>query len=144
MVLFGEIVTLAVRSGGGLGGLVLGFLSGDGEVFFLGRGGPGGGIVGVAVGGAPLLGRHVAEAIQRDGVAVAVAGLELRQMGDRVGVGLLLGFGLGLLARGGAGALGRGGRGSGGAVFCDCRDAGMEGAVLGRWRCGRDGSTGGW
>ena len=40
-----------MRSAGGLGGCVEGLLLGDGGVFFLGRGGPGGGIVGVTVDG---------------------------------------------------------------------------------------------
>ena len=118
-----------LRSGGGLGGCVLGFLRGDGGVFFLDGDGPGGGVVGVAVGGASLLARHVAEAIQRDRVAVAVAGLELGQMGDGVVVGLLLG--LGCRARRGAGAVGSGGLSGDASVFGERRDAGMEGAVLG-------------
>jgi hypothetical protein len=89
-----------VLRSGGLGGFVEGFLLGDGGVFFLGRGGPGGRVIGVAVGGAPLEGGHVTEAIQRDRFAVAVAGLELRQMGD----GVIVGFGC--RARRGSGAFG--------------------------------------
>src|ERR1700733_3711693 len=64
------IVVLVLRSRGGLGGLVQGFLFGDGGVFLRSRGGPAGGVVGVAVCGASLQGSHVAEAIQRDRIAV--------------------------------------------------------------------------
>jgi hypothetical protein len=115
---------LILRSGGSG---VLGLLEGDGCVFLRSCGGPGGGVIGVAVGGAPLQGGHVTETIQRDWLAVAIARLELGEMGDGVVVGLLLGFGL----RRGAGALGGGGMGGSVSVFCQCRDAGTERAVLG-------------
>jgi hypothetical protein len=122
-------VSRVLRSGGWLGGFVQGLLLGDGDVFFVGRGGPGGGVVGVAVGGTSLQGGHVAEAIQGDRITVAVAGLKLGQMGNGIVVGLLLG--LGLLARRGADALGGGGLSGGASVLGECRDAGTEGAILG-------------
>src|ERR1700729_129882 len=78
------ILVLVLRSGGGLGGFVLGFLGGDGDVFLRSRGGPAGGVEGVAVRGASLQGGHVAETIQRDRIAVAVARLELGELGGGV------------------------------------------------------------
>ncbi len=103
-----------------------GFLGGDHFFFFLDGDGLGCGVVGVAVGGAPLLGRHVPEAVQGDRVAVAVAGLELGQVGDRVVVGR---FGF---DRGRAGSIGTLARGFGrGVALCQISDGGVVGAVLG-------------
>ena len=120
-----------MRSAVGRGGCVEGFLLGDGGVFFLGRGGPGGGVVGVTVDGELLEAGHVAETIQWDRFAVAVARLELREMGNGVVVRLLLGLGFRLGARRGTGALGRSGLSGCAAVPVERLDTGVEGAVLG-------------
>src|SRR5271156_4182137 len=89
----GGTVSRVLRSGDGLGGCVEGLLLGDGDFLFLGREVPRCLIERVAVGGTSLQGGHVAEAIQWDWLAVAVAGLELGEFGDGVVVGLRLRFG---------------------------------------------------